>query len=410
MSITAITQVPDTAIVEACRYLAGDVERLSHAVARLIVKKEHYYADSLGVDGLLDSVRPNLLSILEALSGQSCGTTDAPRRTGRLRAEQGVPLPVVERAYRLGMSHVWDELVRLLGRDPDRAQELLGSASAIWRTLDQYLEVLAAAYREVEAEHLQRDARLRDVALAALFHGTYASGLSALGIAATLRLPTRATFVVIATDPLPASKDRAIVAAERSLAADGVRSVWRTDAEGQIGLAALPRHYPVDRLASLLPSLKLGRSGLSEAFGSITEASAAVADARSARTAATPGTNQVLRYEDARVAVLLVSAPDNAADLQRDVLGGLLGLPGEEQDRLLGTLRAWYDAKGSTAEAGRRLHCHANTVRYRLGKLSDATGRNLSEPVDVAHLYLAMEARRVLSHSPVAGHKPTANR
>ena len=394
-------------MIEACRSLADDVDRLSHVVAKLIVRKESYYAESLGVDGLMSSVRSNLLAILDSLSGRAQDTSDAPRRTGRLRAEQGVPLPVVERAYRLGMSHVWGELVDLLGRNPESIQELLRSATAVWNTLDQYLEVLAAAYREVEFEHLQRDAQLRDAALAALFDGTHASGLSALGIAAALRLPTRATYVVIATDPLPAGNVRSHVSAERALAAEGVRSVWRADEDGQIGLAALPRHYPVDRLAGVLQSLHLGRAGLSEAFDSLPEASGAVAEARSARSAAPPGSHQVLRYDTARVAVLIVSAPDNAADLYRDVLAGVLRLPDEEQDLLLGTLRAWYDANGTTAGAGRLLHCHANTVRYRLAKLCDVTGRNLHEPIDVAHLYLAMEARRLLSQSFVADHNPT---
>ena len=104
-----------------------------------------------------------------------------------------------------------------------------------------------------------------------------------------------------------------------------------------------------------------------------------------------------MRYEQARVAVLLASEHEVSADLVRDVLGGLMVLPPEEQNLLMGTLRAWFEAKGSTAEAAKLLHCHPNTVRYRMAKLCQATGRTPTEPIDAAHLYLAMEARRVLT-------------
>jgi DNA-binding PucR family transcriptional regulator len=81
--------------------------------------------------------------------------------------------------------------------------------------------------------------------------------------------------------------------------------------------------------------------------------------------------------------------------LAQQVLAGVLEQTEEEQQLLVATLRAWYDAQGSAAEAARLLHCHPNTVRYRLTKVTRLTGRDLRVPSDVVHLYLAIEARRL---------------
>lgn len=145
------------------------------------------------------------------------------------------------------------------------------------------------------------------------------------------------TFVAVATDPLPAGKANALVDIPRTLAASGVHTVWRSDTHGEIGLIALSRRFPVERLTEHLANLELGRVGVSEAFTSVSEPSAAVVDARAARGVATAGRNTVMRYEHARVAVQIASERDVSADLVHDILGGLTVLPAEEQNLLIGT-------------------------------------------------------------------------
>ena len=102
-----------------------------------------------------------------------------------------------------------------------------------------------------------------------------------------------------------------------------------------------------------------------------------MSQARVARDTATPGENEVMRYGDSRVAALVAAAPDLALGLAHEVLGAVLEQSDEEQELLVGTLRAWYAAEGSADEAARLLHCHPNTVRYRLAKVTRLTGRDL---------------------------------
>ncbi|WP_158056970.1 CdaR family transcriptional regulator [Saccharomonospora sp. CUA-673] len=104
----------------------------------------------------------------------------------------------------------------------------------------------------------------------------------------------------------------------------------------------------------------------------------------------------MLRFDQARLAALVTSVPELSVGLARQALDRVLELPVEEQDVLLETLAAWFDTDGSPADAGRRLHCHRNTVRYRLNKLAQLTGCDLRKPGDITRLYLALEAVRLL--------------
>lgn len=85
------------------------------------------------------------------------------------------------------------------------------------------------------------------------------------------------------------------------------------------------------------------------------------------------------------------SAPDIMPRVADLVLGGLDGLADEDRTLLLDTFGAWLDADGSAAETAKRLFVHPNTVRYRLRRLEERTGRSLSNPRAVAELSLAYE-------------------
>jgi DNA-binding PucR family transcriptional regulator len=63
---------------------------------------------------------------------------------------------------------------------------------------------------------------------------------------------------------------------------------------------------------------------------------------------------------------------------------------------LLATLRTWLDEDGATSSAADKLHVHRNTVRYRLHRIEELSGRSLTHPTGLTELYLALEAVRVL--------------
>jgi DNA-binding PucR family transcriptional regulator len=54
------------------------------------------------------------------------------------------------------------------------------------------------------------------------------------------------------------------------------------------------------------------------------------------------------------------------------------------------TLRAFLDCNGSWSRTAQQLHLHLNTVRYRITRVEELTGRDLSRMDDRADVYLAL--------------------
>ena len=79
--------------------------------------------------------------------------------------------------------------------------------------------------------------------------------------------------------------------------------------------------------------------------------------------------------------------------LAHDVFGPLAAHTGD----LLVTLEAYLEEGGSIEAAARRLFVHANTVRYRLGKVTDATGYSPHNARDAYVLRLALSLGRLLN-------------
>lgn len=108
------------------------------------------------------------------------------------------------------------------------------------------------------------------------------------------------------------------------------------------------------------------------------------------------GTAQVRTFGSNPLAAMLARDPDEAHRLVRQVLGELDELSVEDRTILLDTFHGYLDAGGSTDRAARMLHCHPNTVRYRLRRLQQLTGRSVTDPLQLAELTTATYALRVL--------------
>ncbi|MFE3724873.1 helix-turn-helix domain-containing protein [Nocardia sp. NPDC059154] len=116
---------------------------------------------------------------------------------------------------------------------------------------------------------------------------------------------------------------------------------------------------------------------------------AAAAAATAARNAAEPVS---LRVADIDSAVGLLTAVPGG--LQRRFAERVLG-PVLEYDRrhgagLLETLEVFLGCEGSWRQAADRMHLHLNTVRYRIGRIEELTGRDLRRLDDRLDLYLAV--------------------
>jgi len=183
--------------------------------------------------------------------------------------------------------------------------------------------------------------------------------------------------------------------AEDALRMRGIQSAWRVEVDAHVGVVLLTARVDTERLSAQLTELTSGPIGVSAPYSSLDQTPAALRQARLAYASATPGSRELVRYEQVPIAILLASAPDAAIMVATSILGPVLALPAAECDILLSTLRMWFDEQGATSVAAEKLHIHRNTVRYRLRRLEDLTGRSLSQPAGVAELHLALEAARI---------------
>ena len=91
--------------------------------------------------------------------------------------------------------------------------------------------------------------------------------------------------------------------------------------------------------------------------------------------------------------LLLASVPDEVRRLfARRVLGGVLAYDEGHGTDLLATLVAYLDCSASWSRTAQRLHLHVNSVRYRISRVEQLTGRNLSQLPDRVDIFLALRS------------------
>jgi hypothetical protein len=265
----------------------------------------------------------------------------------------------------------------------------------VWWLIGEYTQELTVAYREAAAELLLAGARERSALVEAVFTGGIPDRDTLWEAAKLLRLPWEGVFVVVAVEA-PGLAQEGLPDAEAFLAGRGIGSAWQLHPDIQMGVVSL-RH--ADALPVLLELLRRGvraRCGVSPAYPALGDTPRAVHYARLVLASLPAGVPAVAQFEETPLGVLAAAAPDAAGALVRTVLGPVLDLPDQERASLLGTLRAWFDADGSAAETGKRIYVHPNTVRYRLRRLQEHTGRSLDDPKAVAELLAALDALRLL--------------
>jgi purine catabolism regulator len=107
----------------------------------------------------------------------------------------------------------------------------------------------------------------------------------------------------------------------------------------------------------------------------------------------------VASYRDLGAFQLLLSLQDDdALRLYCDsVLGPLEDASGEYGDELIRSLEAFIEQNGQWERAARELYCHRHTLRYRIRRVEQLTGRDLSVARDRIEFWLALRARELVT-------------
>lgn len=177
---------------------------------------------------------------------------------------------------------------------------------------------------------------------------------------------------------------------------DAAGSATERDAGAAVGSATAPAGDPAD-----LPDVRC--VGIGPAITSLADAPRGFDGARLAliHARATDGFGS---------RVVHFSALDNISWLvggitDPDELGRIAGMldPLLEHPQLLETLSCWFAADWNVNETAARLHLHRNSLRYRMSRIEQLLGVELSSPRETANLQLALLARELLGSVGEAG-------
>ncbi|SDC45441.1 PucR family transcriptional regulator [Streptomyces prasinopilosus] len=180
----------------------------------------------------------------------------------------------------------------------------------------------------------------------------------------------------VALVPLPAVADEHDGADRRGILADALLESMREpltaglDGDGRLTLGVSAAVHSAEGLRGALEEARHARR---------------VAAARPGRVCAAG------HHELASHVLLLPFVPD---DVRRAFTARLLD-PLRDYDRrhraeLIPTLEAFLECDGSWTRCAARLHLHVNTLRYRVGRIEQLTGRDLSRLEDKLDFFLAL--------------------
>ncbi len=144
-----------------------------------------------------------------------------------------------------------------------------------------------------------------------------------------------------------------------------------------------------------------------EARRSFHEARCALEALAMSAPVATNGSSAVSERPRARVAtykdlgsfqLLLSLQDDEALRLFCDsILGPIEASEGHYGGELMRSLEAFIEENGQWERAARRLYCHRHTLRYRIRRVEELTGRDLSTARDRIEFWLALRGRELVS-------------
>lgn len=375
-----------------------DLEPLARATVARILAASEYYRDPerFSRDELVGYVQRNIEYLLDHHPVNDTNDPEAqPRLTGRDHALRGIPLVDLLAAYRIGFAVLWDALAEAMADSGAASyREIVDAASEMWWRADHFAQAATGAHRDTTTEILLRQERERSATVEALLTGS-AVGRRSLGeVAARLGMPQRGHFLVVVAAAVPGGGDPLPGITEALRECEGI-SAWRLTSHEALGVISLPS-ADMTSAVTCVEEHSLGRVGVSPLFGDLDGAPQAYYLAGIAARSRAGDDARVRLFARTPIAMLVAAAPDVAAGVTADVLGPVLALPEQEQTVLLQTFEMWLDSGGSVSVAGRRLFCHPNTVRYRLRKLGELTGRSTDAPREVADLAVAVQAWRLV--------------
>jgi PucR C-terminal helix-turn-helix domain/GGDEF-like domain len=353
------------------------------------------------------SVEGNVTTLVQLMQhGIDVRVAEAPAGAvlyARRLAQRGVPFSELLRAYHLAHAYFFDVCLRQLVTHVTDAHSLADATARLSNLLlgyvDHVCQHISATYDQERENWLRQRDSVRVQRVQALLDGhpaDEASTSDALGY--HLGGGHLAVLLWYASEARSGDELRRLGSVVHAIAeltsCRGEPLVLPTDEASLTAWLPLP-HWPMLRPAGLAHVMTMKGTHLRAALGAPARGMAGFVrthqQATAARTVAVIGATAepTTWYDDvASVALLCHDLPATRAWLA-ETLGGLCATD-DQHARLRETLRAVLNNGGSHTAAAAHLHCHKNTVQYRIRRAEQARGRRLTDQrVD---LELALDA------------------
>ncbi|GGM69496.1 helix-turn-helix domain-containing protein [Dactylosporangium sucinum] len=355
--------------------LDAETETLAADAAAAIYAELEGYSAVPG-EAIQRSMRFNVTRAVSTLrSGRppTSMTREEAEATTLERAEQGVPIDDIIRAYRLALRVIHSRFLELASGAGIKPTAILDCSNLLWEVGDWFTAVAAVAYRHHQVEVTVRQSVRRTELLRDVLSGML-SGSELWKAAATLELDESQHYAAFC---IPRAEGIDALGLARSTRG-GVAEI-----AGQLfglvhdsGDARLPKRVaiavgPVRPLPLLHDSTRIAAR--------IAEL---VADDE-------PG---VYRVEDVPWSLAAHAVPEVLTMLRGKYIDAV-GERGPFGESLLASVKAYLAADMNIAAAAQVLVVHPNTLRYRLAKYEDIVGVPLSQVRAITELTMALDLR-----------------
>jgi hypothetical protein len=385
-------------VAEVAEALSPRTDELATVLARAITRGVRLYHTTTPVpfDVVVSACAANMRPIFGAITDGSAFDPAAAAELGVQRAADGVPLTSLMEAYRIGFRCLWEAVMA----EAAMCHHLSGGAmhlltAKVSAAQDIYTDAMAVAYRAEQTRRALGDESERSILIDPVLHGRLFEQWSVWEAADYLRLPTEGPYVVVAAE-IDASGREALPKVESKLRSLDVFSAWQMLPDLQVGIVHVRTDEHLAGVLALVSRIAAARVGVSGRYDDLRETAQALRHARITMRGRPVDATRVTQFDDSILATAAVSAPEVMVKLVSPTIECFAELGPAERDVLFDTFRVWLDHDGSLRVAGELLFCHPNTVRYRLHRIEQRTGRCLTRPRDVAELALTFEVYRRL--------------
>lgn len=317
------------------------------------------------------SVRRNLTIAVRALRENrppAVEEVEEAETTTRERFTRGIPVEEIIRAFRISIGWIQERFVSICFEEAVPADVTLSGSRLLWAVGDAFTNRVITAYHTFGLDSALQDAQRRTTRVRALLHGQADQG--ATPDLAGHRLDPASDYAAIrcVTDPSAAERTRRTLEARGSLPSRP--ALVAVDGGECIGLVARRPAPDDDLTVGIGPFVAL--ADIADSFRTAT---------RACDVAGALGRHGVFGIEDLTWRLAAAADPEVTRFLEARYLEPLR-TEGEFGVVLEETLRVHLEHGLNVTRSAAALVTHPNTLRYRLRRFTELTGRSL-ESVDV---------------------------